>query len=70
MDFSASWFIIDKNKQHEVIAYEDLVKLDLHTYTLIQNFKTHQDAMNEMSQLVRQHIAATNEKIDHVKKSH
>jgi len=70
MDFSNTWFIIDRNKQHEVISHEDLLKLDAHAYTLLQNFKTHQDAMNEMSQLVRQNIAVANEKIDHLKKTH
>jgi hypothetical protein len=69
MDFSNTWFIIDQHKQHEVISYEDLIKLDPHTYTLLQNFKTHQDALTEMSQLVQQSISAANKKIDHLKKS-
>ena len=70
MDFSTYWFIIDRNKKHEVISHEDLSKLDPHTYTLLQNFKSHQDAMSEMAQLVKQNINAANEKIDHIKKAH
>jgi hypothetical protein len=70
MDFANTWFIIDRNKQHEVISYEDLVKLESHSYTLLQNFKSHQDAMAEMSQLVKQNITATNQKINHVKSEH
>jgi riboflavin biosynthesis pyrimidine reductase len=42
--------------------------LDASSYQMIQNYRTHHDALMEMSRLVTQDIANVHEKLNHLKK--
>jgi len=68
MDFNNTWYIIEHQKKYEVISHKDLMALDASSYQMIQNYRTHLDALMEMSRLVTQDIANVNEKLNHLKK--
>jgi hypothetical protein len=70
MDFTNSCFIIDRNKMHMVVSHEELLKLDIHAYTLLQNFKSHHEATVELSEMLKYSMTTMNKKVDDMKKSH
>ncbi|MFN0003782.1 MAG: hypothetical protein ACKVPZ_02210 [Burkholderiaceae bacterium] len=68
MDFNNTWYIIEHQKKYEVISHKDMMALDASSYQMIQNYRTHHDALMEMSRLVTQDIANVHEKLNHLKK--
>jgi len=53
-----------------VVSHEELLKLDIHTYTLLQNFKSHHEATVELSEMLKYSMTTMNKKVDDMKKSH
>jgi riboflavin biosynthesis pyrimidine reductase len=70
MDFKNTWYIIERNQKFEIISHEDLMALEESTpYQMVQNYRSHHDAVMEMSRLVMQDISEVNAKINRLKKS-
>jgi hypothetical protein len=70
MDFKNTWYIIERDKKFEIISHDDLMALEESTqYQMIQNYKSHHEAVMEMSRLVMQDISEVNAKINQLKKS-
>lgn len=69
MDFNNTWYIIERNKKFEIISHSDLMALEESShYQMIQNYKTHHEAVMEMSRLVLHDISEVNAKINQLKK--
>jgi len=63
MDFSNSWYVIERNNRLEVMAHEDVVGLTPVSYRFFQNYKDRSGAMSEMRRLVKNEIKAASAKI-------
>ena len=63
MDFSNSWYVIERNNRLEVVAHEDFLALNQLGYRLFQNYQDRSGAMSEMRRLVKNEIKAASAKI-------
>ena len=63
MDFSNSWYVIERNNRLEVMAHEDFLALNQVGYRLFQNYPSRSGAMSEMRRLVQNEIKAASAKI-------
>ncbi len=67
MNFDNTWYIIEHNKKHEVISHKELMQLESSSYQMIQNYRTHHEAIMEMSRLVSQGITDLNARLNNIK---
>jgi hypothetical protein len=63
MDFTNSWYVIERNNRLEVVAHEALTALDTASFRMFQNYQSRQQAMSEMRRLVQNEIKAASMKI-------
>jgi hypothetical protein len=63
MDFSNSWYVIERNNRLEVVSHEDFLALNQLGYRLFQNYQDRSGAMSEMRRLVKNEIKAASAKI-------
>jgi hypothetical protein len=63
MDFSNSWYVIERNNRLEVMAHEDVIGLKPASYRLFQNYQDRSGAMSEMRRLLKNEIKAASAKI-------
>jgi hypothetical protein len=63
MDFSNSWYVIERNNRLEVMSHEDFVVLHPANCQMFQNYQNRSGAMSEMRRLVQNEIKAASAKI-------
>jgi hypothetical protein len=52
MNFSNTWYVIERNNHFETISHEALSLLDEGSFVMLQNFPTHHEAHEEHKRLV------------------
>jgi len=68
MDFDNTWYIIEHLNHTKIISHKDLMALDASSYQMIQNYRTHHEAMVEMGRLISQDNQRVLDKLNHIKK--
>jgi hypothetical protein len=63
MDFSNSWYVIERNNRLEVKSHEEFIALNPSSYRMFQNYPSRSGAMSEMRRLVQNEIKAASAKI-------
>jgi hypothetical protein len=63
MDFSNSWYVIERNNRLEVMSHEDFVAINPTGCLMFQNYQNKSGAMSEMRRLVQNEIKAASAKI-------
>lgn len=63
MDFQNTWYVIERNNRYEAVSHEVLCALTSDSFTMLQNFETHHDALVELRRLIRIEIEETQEKL-------
>ena len=63
MDFSNSWYVIERNNRLEVMSHEDFITLNHDGCQMFQNYQSRSGAMSEMRRLVQNEIKAASAKI-------
>ena len=53
MNFANTWYVIERNNHFETISHEAMSVLPEGSYVMLQNFATHQEALEEHKRLVR-----------------
>ena len=67
MNFSNTWYVIERNNHFETISHEALSLLEEGSYVMLQNFQTHHEAHEEHKRLVLMAIDDAKAKLDHLK---
>ena len=57
MNFANTWYVIERNSHFETISHEALSLLPEGSFSMLQNFQTHHEALEEHKRLVRLAIA-------------
>jgi hypothetical protein len=63
MDFSNSWYVIERNNRLEIKSHEDFIALSPSSCQMFQNYPSRSGAMSEMRRLVQNEIKAASAKI-------
>lgn len=63
MDFSNSWYVVERNNRLEVMSHEEFVALNSGGCRMFQNYQNRSGAMSEMRRLVQNEIKAASAKI-------
>jgi hypothetical protein len=68
MNFSHTWYVIERNNHFETISHEAMSLLPEGSYVMLQNFATHHEAHEEHKRLVMMAIDDTKQKLNQLKK--
>lgn len=63
MNFQHTWYVIERNNHYETISHEAMLLLPEDSFSMLQNFETHHEALEEHKRLVRLTIADTKAKL-------
>lgn len=53
MNFTNTWYVIERNHHYETISHEALSQLPIGSFAMHQNFATQHEAQDEHKRLVR-----------------
>jgi hypothetical protein len=63
MDFQNTWYVIERRNRYEAVSHEVLCTFASDSYTMLQNFETHHEALVELRRLIRIEIDETQQKL-------
>jgi len=53
MQIKRTWYLIEQDQLHHVLAHDEFSKFEPDSYDLHQVFPTHREALNEMSRMIK-----------------